>query len=89
MGYRLRLRQVDLAGNGVGLDDEECTFLTPHFSMPRLDGVIPYLRFEPVVPPVVVIRDPRAITGRGSAADRLVIRTCNTRASLDARTRRT
>ncbi len=84
VGYRLRLRRVDLAGNGLEPDDPECLFVSPVFSMPRGDGVIPYLRYEPVVPPVLVVRDPAAINGRGSSGDRLVIRTFNTDESLDA-----
>ncbi|MFL6100303.1 MAG: hypothetical protein ACJ71T_10150 [Actinomycetales bacterium] len=83
VGYRLRLRRVDLAGNGLEPEDRECGFITPVFSMPRGEGVIPYLRYEPVVPPVLVVRDPAAISGRGSSGDRLVIRTFNTDESLD------
>ncbi len=51
VGYRLRLRQVDLTGNGLELDDKATDLLTPVFSMPRGTGVIPYLRFEPIVAP--------------------------------------
>ncbi|HMT22063.1 MAG TPA: hypothetical protein PKE20_12605, partial [Promineifilum sp.] len=42
----------------------------------NLDGR-PYLRYEPVDAPMIVIRDPAAVTGPGSAVDRLVIRTFN------------
>ena len=84
VGYRLRVRLVDLAGNGLRPDDEECDLLTPWLSMPRGEGEIPFLRFEPIAPPVVVVRDPAAISGRGSAAERLVIRTFNTDPSRDA-----
>lgn len=44
---------------------------------------MPYLRFEPVVAPVIVLRDERGLTGAGSSLDRLVIRTYNTDPSLD------
>jgi hypothetical protein len=83
VGYRLRVRQVDLAGNGLHVDDPETALLTPGFSMPRGNGVIPYLRFEPVVAPTIVLRDKLALTGAGSSSDRLVIRTFNTAPSLD------
>ena len=83
VGYRLRLRQVDLAGNGLAIDDPATDLLTPVFSMPRGDGVIPYLRFEPIVAPVVVARDAAALTGEGSSNDRIVIRTFNTDPTLD------
>jgi hypothetical protein len=83
VGYRLRLRQVDLAGNGLTTDDQAADLLTPVFSLPRGDGVIPYLRFEPIVAPVIVARAAAALTGEGSSNDRLVIRTFNTDPSLD------
>jgi len=83
VGYRLRLRHVDLAGNGLLLDDAATAALTPRLSMPQGDGVIPYLRFEPVVAPTVVVRDPRAFE-LGSSADRLVIRTFNSDPSRDS-----
>src|SRR5215831_12341273 len=83
VGYRLRLRQLDLAGNGLTIDDEATDLLTPVFSMPRGDNVIPYLRFEPIVAPAIVARDAAALTGEGSSNDRLVIRTFNTDPSLD------
>jgi hypothetical protein len=83
VGYRLRLRQVDLAGNGLAIDDKATNLLTPVFSMPRGNSVIPYLRFEPIVAPAIVARDAAALTGEGSSNDRLVIRTFNTDPSLD------
>lgn len=83
VGYRLRLRQVDLAGNGLATDDQAADLLTPVFSMPRGNSVIPYLRFEPIVAPAIVARDAAAVTGEGSSNDRLVIRTFNTDPSLD------
>jgi hypothetical protein len=82
--YRFRVRTIDLAGNGLRADDPETHLLTPVFSLPRGDGVVPYLRFEPVVAPAVVLRDERGLTGEGSSVDRLVIRTYNTDLSLDA-----
>ncbi|HEY5182261.1 MAG TPA: hypothetical protein VIJ07_21230, partial [Dermatophilaceae bacterium] len=84
VGYRLRLRQVDLAGNGLAIDDQATDLLTPVFSMPRGDNVIAYLRFEPIVAPAIVARDAPALTSEGSSNDRLVIRTFNTDPALDA-----
>ena len=84
VGYRLRLRQVDLAGNGLAIDDKATDLLTPVFSMPRGDNVIAYLRFEPIVAPAIVARDAPALTSEGSSNDRLVIRTFNTDPALDA-----
>ena len=83
VGYRLRLRQVDLAGNGLAIDDKSTDLLTPVFSMPRGDSVIPYLRFEPIVAPAIVSRHASALTSEGSSNDRLVIRTFNTDPELD------
>jgi hypothetical protein len=77
VGYRLRLRAVDLAGNGLDLNDPALTLVSPLFSLPSGDAVTPYLRFEPVAPPVVVLRDETGLTGSGSSVDRLVIRTYN------------
>lgn len=83
VGYRLRVRQVDLCGNGLTADSAEAKLATPAFSMPRGSGVIPYLRFEPVVAPAIVARDELALTGKGSSIDRLVIRTFNAGEALD------
>jgi hypothetical protein len=81
--YRFRVRVVDLAGNSLGIDDPMTTQLTPRMSLPAGNQVFPYLRFEPVTAPVIVLRHPEAITGKGSALDRIVIRTFNSDASLD------
>jgi hypothetical protein len=81
--YRFRLRVVDLAGNGLLADDAETVLVTPLFSLPSAEGVVPYLRFEPVAAPVVVLRDERGLTGEGSSTDRLVLRTWNSDPSLD------
>jgi hypothetical protein len=82
VGYRLRVRAVDLATNGLELDDEECRLFTPLFSMPAGDGMIPYLRYEPVIQPVLVARDVAAVAD-GSRVDRMVIRTFNDSADKD------
>jgi hypothetical protein len=84
--YRFRVRAVDLAGNGLTLDDEAAVRLTPAVSLPAGDRSIPYLRFEPVASPFIVLRDTRGVTGEGgegSAVDRIVIRTFNSDPSLD------
>ncbi len=81
--YRLRARAVDLAGNSLAHDAPLAAFLGLFLALPRnLDGQ-PYLRYEPVDAPLVVIREPAAITGQGSAVDRLVIRTFNTSEEQD------
>ncbi len=81
--YRLRARAVDLAGNSLSHDDPVAAFLSLFLALPRnLDGQ-PYLRYEPVDAPLVVIREPAAVTGPGSAVDRLVIRTFNTSEEQD------
>jgi hypothetical protein len=82
VGYRFRVRAVDLANNGLSGDDDGCTVFTPLFSLPAGDGMIPYLRYEPVIPPVLVARDVEAARN-GSRIDRLVIRTYNDGADKD------
>lgn len=75
--YRLRARAVDLAGNSLRHDEPLAALLARAFGLPRdLEGLA-YLRYEPVPAPLVVPRDPAALTGPGSAIDRLVIRTQN------------
>jgi hypothetical protein len=76
VGYRFRVRAVDLATNGLRTDDAECDLFTPMFSLPAGDGMVPYLRYEPVIAPVLVARDIAAVLN-GSRLDRLVIRTYN------------
>lgn len=81
--YRLRARTVDLAGNSLAHNAPLATLLSLTMALPRgLDG-LPYLRFEPVNAPLVVIRDPAAVTGPGSAVNRLVIRTYNDSLAAD------
>jgi hypothetical protein len=82
-GYRLRARVVDLAGNSMALDGEETRSLTRIFSLPRGDAVTPYLRFEPIVAPCLVLRAAEGVTGPGSSVNRLVIRCFNSDPSLD------
>lgn len=62
--YRLRLREVDLAGGALTLEEAD-TFAVGDLA------VEPYLRFEPVVAPAVV---PYAAYGEGASLHRLVIR---------------
>jgi hypothetical protein len=82
--YRFRIRVVDLAGNGLKVSDEATKLLTPDHALPSGDRVIPYLRFEAIASPVIVLRDKRGITGEGSSIDRLVIRSFNADRSLDS-----
>jgi hypothetical protein len=75
--YRIRARTVDLAGNSLSLGDPLADQLAAQWALPRDADGFPYLRFEPVPAPLVVVRDADAVTGPGSAVDRLVIRTFN------------
>jgi hypothetical protein len=80
--YRLRARAVDLAGNSLNHDSPLAALLATFMALPRNPDGRPYLRYEPVNAPILVIRDPAAVTGSGSAVDRLVIRTFN--ANIDS-----
>lgn len=81
--YRMRARAVDLAGNSMQVGDALADALAAVMALPRDSGGFTYMRYEPVVAPLVVIRDELAVTLPGSAADRLVIRTFNTDPSQD------
>jgi hypothetical protein len=81
--YRLRMRVVDLAGNSIKLDEPVTDHLTLKMSLPRGSDSVPYLRFEPIVAPYIVLRDESDVTGNGSSMDRIVIRTFNSDESLD------
>ena len=81
--YRVRMRVVDLAGNSILLDEPVTLRLTPKMSLPQGSDSIPYLRFEPILAPYIVLRNELGITGKGSAIDRIVIRTFNKDQSLD------
>ncbi len=81
--YRFRARVVDLAGNSLALEDSLADLLANIFALPRDPEGFAYLRFEPVPAPLVVIRDAKAVTDRGSAVERLVIRTFNTSIDKD------
>jgi hypothetical protein len=75
--YRFRARAVDLAGDGLELDEPIVDELSAALAIPRETEGLPYLRYEPVAAPLVVIREAAAVTGAGSAIDRIVIRTFN------------
>jgi hypothetical protein len=77
MRYRMRVRAVNLAGNSVALSSA-----TPQELAAPASGVLfPYLRFEPVAPPIVV---PRRAPKPGGSLDWLVIRSYNINESLDS-----
>lgn len=82
--YRFRFRAVDLAGNSLQCDDPVANTLALAAALPREAEGMPYLRFEPVDAPNVVLRDATALTGPGSQLDRLVIRTFNADPTKDA-----
>ena len=75
--YKVRARAVDLAGNSVPLQAAAPTRLV----LPANGATLPYLRFEPVLPPLVVLQQPLS---KGAALERLVIRTWNSTPALDA-----
>lgn len=75
--YRVRARTVDLAGNSVPL----ATPAGDAFALPAGGRELPYLRFEPVSPPILVEeRKP----DRGGSLERMVIRSLNAGAPADA-----
>ena len=74
--YRLRVRGVDVAGQGPSLDAIDAA----DFSAATAEET--YLRFEPLPPAVVVLRD--VLTGRqGESLERMVIRSLNATKALD------
>ncbi len=75
--YRFRARAVDLAGNSVPL-----TSPTPAlFALPAAGVELPYLRFEPVAPPLLVLQTQPL---PGGSLERMVIRATNSSLALDA-----
>ncbi|MHC1777800.1 MAG: hypothetical protein AB9834_20540 [Lentimicrobium sp.] len=62
--YRIRVRTVDLAGNGLPHNDDNTEFTLP----------ITYRRFEPVVSPTLY---PLQLFRHGETAERMVIRSFN------------
>jgi hypothetical protein len=82
--YRIRARAVDLAGNSLQIGERMADGLAAIFALPRDPEGFAYLRYEPVVAPLLVMRDKRAVTKPGSAIDRIVIRTFNHHISKDS-----
>jgi hypothetical protein len=74
--YRVRARTVDLAGHSVDIE----TPAPDPVVAPAAGATLPYLRYEPVGPPVLVLR---TVPGPGGSHAQLVIRTHNTDPSLD------
>jgi hypothetical protein len=74
--YRVRARAVDLAGNSIPLDTSTPTA----FAIPSGDALL-YSRFEPVAPPLLVLQQ---ATQLGAGLERMVIRSYNSKESLDA-----
>ena len=71
--YRVRVRTVDLAGNGPTLAEADESLASPVTATPALPaaGATPYLRFEPLGAPALV---PAERFGEGASLRRLVIR---------------
>ena len=82
--YRARLRAVDISGNSLKVEDPLGSLLSLLAGLPRDSEGTPYLRYEPVAAPLVVLRDEHGVTGPGSQLNRLVIRTYNSDPSKDA-----
>jgi len=76
-GYRLRARAVDLAGNGLGSDVTDASHAIP--PAPQAPHV--YSRFDPIAPPVLVLRE---AAKRGESLDDVVIRSFNDAEPKDA-----
>jgi hypothetical protein len=74
--YRLRARAVDLAGSSPALDDA-----TPDRFVAPLGDPLPYFRFEPISPPLILLRTE---PGRGGSLLRMVIRSYNSSPALDS-----
>ena len=81
--YRLRVRAVDLCGNSLSHDDPLAHLLAFLGGLPRDPEGFPYLRYEPVIAPFIVLRDEKAVTSPGSQLERLVMRTYNDDPSKD------
>ncbi len=64
VGYQVRARAVDLAGNRIPFGD-------PTLPDPHASPMITYARFEPVDTPVVLLRKPRT---PGESVEKVVIR---------------
>jgi hypothetical protein len=75
--YRLRARAVDLAGNSVSLKATAANSLIA----PANGASLPYLRFEPVNPPLLILQQP---VQPGAALERMVIRSANSSQDLDS-----
>ncbi|MCA1553920.1 MAG: hypothetical protein LC737_06035, partial [Chloroflexi bacterium] len=82
--YRLRARAMDLAGNSLPVGDPLANALSFALALPRDPEGFTYLRYEPVIAPLLILRDEKAVTEPGSAVDRIVIRTFNADLSQDA-----
>jgi hypothetical protein len=71
--YRLRARAVDLAGNSLAVSDDGATAAA--------SDELKYTRFEPVVPPTLLLRRPVV---DGESLTHVVIRSNNTDTNLDS-----
>src|ERR1035438_7483899 len=74
--YRVRARTVDLAGNSVALKSSAA----PELVLPASGAQLPYLRFEPVPHPIVVLLAPPQ---PGGSLEQMAIRSYNTSEALD------
>jgi hypothetical protein len=76
--YRMRARVVNLAGNGLSLAE------APDIGFPAGPKAFAYLRYDPVPPPDVALRQPIPAGQPGETLTQLVLRTANTDPSKDA-----
>ncbi len=79
VGYRIRVRVVDLAGNSPLLGETGNEHALPPVTQPPRS----YLRFEPVGSPSVYLREAITETDAGESLARLVIRSYNSSDDLD------
>lgn len=77
VGYRFRLRIVDLAGNGLRLDDS----IPDKYAFPANEIV--YRRYEPVPSPNLVFKDHETAERPGETIETIVIRVDNSHGIID------
>lgn len=80
VNYRLRARAVDLAGNSLGYWESDLDFFNTVSAVNANNVQLPYLRFEPVGSPILVLRH---LPGAGESLERIAIRSNNDDQSKD------
>ena len=80
--YKLRARAVDIAGNSITLEEGNQLSSGPQGKQIVIGDGYVYRRYEPVAQPFVLPHAPLA-NSNGESAERMVIRSYNTRPELD------